>query len=79
MSMVTCGPISPTVATINDMIILFCAPIGVLCFALAVMCLRVKRKRHAVACSLLGAFFLSVAVLAGYGTSILIQSLSPTT
>ena len=61
------------------MIIILCIPLGVLCLVLACLCFGVNRRRHAVVCSLLGVFFLGVAALASYGTSVLIQSLPATT
>lgn len=61
------------------MIIILFIPLGLLCLAIAYLGLRRNRKRHAIVCALMGLFFLSVAALLSYGTSILVAKLPPIT
>ncbi|PLX90276.1 MAG: hypothetical protein C0619_09915 [Desulfuromonas sp.] len=57
-------------------IILF-IPLGLLCLAISFLGLRRNHKRHAFVCALMGLFFLGVAALMSYGTSLLIEKLPP--
>lgn len=61
------------------MIIILFIPLGLLSLALAFLGLRRNRMRHALVCALFGLFFLSVAALLSYGTSVLLQKLPPLT
>ncbi|MDT8420076.1 MAG: hypothetical protein RQ754_06560 [Desulfuromonadales bacterium] len=57
-------------------IILF-IPLGLLCLVISLLGLRRNHKRHAIVCALMGLFFLGVAALLSYGTSLLIDNLPP--
>jgi len=58
------------------MFLLLFIPLGLLCLVLAVLALRVGRKKHALVCAVLVVFFWGSAALMGYGTGVLLQSLS---
>lgn len=61
------------------MMILACIPLGILSLTLALLCLRSGRRRHAIACAVIGFFFLGAAMLMSYGTRVLLQEIARTT
>jgi predicted PurR-regulated permease PerM len=60
------------------MIILLSIPLGILCLILAGMCLRVRKRRHASVCALIGLFFLALAAVMSYATNVLVQEIART-
>ncbi|PLX84190.1 MAG: hypothetical protein C0617_08930 [Desulfuromonas sp.] len=61
------------------MIVLLSIPLGIFCLVLAVLCLRARKRNHALVCALIGVFFLGAAALMSYGTSVLIEEIARTT
>jgi hypothetical protein len=61
------------------MIIILFIPLGLISLTIAFLALRHNRKRYAFVCVLFGLFFLSVAALLSYGTSVLIEKMPPFT
>jgi len=57
-------------------IALLSIPIGILCFVLSFLCMRTGRKRHAIACAIIGSVFLGAALAVSYGTTVLVQGIS---
>lgn len=60
------------------MVIILSVPIGVISLLVAAQCLRSGLKRHAIVCTLVGVFFLGIAFLMSYGTSVLVEQIATT-
>lgn len=58
------------------MIIILCIPLGLLCLLVAVLCVRARRRKHALVCTLIGLFFLGAAALMAHWTQVLAEEIA---